>query len=623
MVHEHPRNAFSRPSWPGETFPVEQPVDEGRYREVSGVRRPPISIDKALREQCNIPAKSYFVAVVLDDDTTACFAGPSAVPEKDVPSFFNLSGYLRYLQRQASGTTNANQAYEEGNFGLEPEYHRQPAGPQYSGRRGYERRRLPEGTENFDDEGFSFKARKRPRANVFRRDADDSEGPIPIASSKKGIRIGDSDAVWNFYDQRFRNCQQTACKLIAKAWVKAVEPKKQSNHPYTGSDEKAPDWWPKPWGPTRDERVRHKEPDHLYKKERVHLLNHILRMVVEPNEKQHPDIQKLNLNVARLEEVTMDALSTFFSDKDNTNNARKKPYLKEIFKVARFEERYKNGEIDGDTIVFVVADDKIPYNYQSDNEESNLAKEDETEVASMSTTALPQPRSATPHNLIPASNAEQTQAGQTSLQSSFMNELPVRAAQYGQPMVEPDLGQEQHSHVESGGMTVGTQAALPQHAHLAMSEICVHPHDASRRGSMFSSAAEFPNPQAMYPSGWQSATTAPNTATMYAFTHHAPPPPPPQAQQQQQQQPPQQHTAQTPYVHGHTVPLSQPQPYLSTSFDGLSRPYDPNQTNLYRPGPVHHSAVPPSQGGYTGYVENRVMPGPDMKMEPLNRTRLH
>lgn len=41
----------------------------------------------------------------------------------------------------------------------------------------------------------------------------------------------------------------------------------------------------------------------------------------------------------------MDALSTFFSDKDNTNNAKKKPYLKEIFKVAKQEERYRNGEM--------------------------------------------------------------------------------------------------------------------------------------------------------------------------------------------------------------------------------------------------------------------------------------
>lgn len=189
-------------------------------------------------------------------------------------------------------------------------------------------------------------------------------------SSRKGIKVGDADAVWNFYEQRFKNCQQTACKLIAKAWVKAVEPKKQSTHPYTGSDEKAPDWWPKPWGPTKDDKVRHKEPDHLYKRgvlppspfpstphslhveyseahnvviERVHLLAHILRLVVEPNGKQHNDIQKLGLNVKKLEETTYEALSSFFMD--NETNAKKRPYLNEIFKMARQEERFKNGEI--------------------------------------------------------------------------------------------------------------------------------------------------------------------------------------------------------------------------------------------------------------------------------------
>lgn len=223
---------------------------------------------------------------MLDDDSTAYFAGPSSIPEQDLPNFFSMPGYLRYVKRQGQGTSpplnliydfppasnsrgkgvTAPQ-YEETNFQFDSnEYSRQPTGPHYPNRRGYDRRRVTHGGDVFDDEAFSFKTRKRPRASVFRREMDDDDAPIPITSSKKGIRIGNSDEVWKFYDQRFRNCQQTACKLIAKAWVKAVEPKKQSNHPYTGSDEKAPDWWPKPWGPTRDEKVRHKEPDHLYKK---------------------------------------------------------------------------------------------------------------------------------------------------------------------------------------------------------------------------------------------------------------------------------------------------------------------------------------------------------------------
>ena len=131
-------------------------------------------------------------------------------------------------------------------------------------RRPYERRR----NEPLDDPSFPYRTVKRPRANPPRRDADDSTSAH--FTMKKSLKIGDAEAVWDFYGQRFRNCQQTACKLIAKAWVKAVEPRKQSTHPYTGPV--APDWWPKPWGPGADNKVRHKEPDHLLKPGMLFLL---------------------------------------------------------------------------------------------------------------------------------------------------------------------------------------------------------------------------------------------------------------------------------------------------------------------------------------------------------------
>ena len=41
----------------------------------------------------------------------------------------------------------------------------------------------------------------------------------------------------------------------------------------------------------------------------------------------------------------MEAMSAWFNDTDHPGNLAKKPYLKEIFKVAKAEERYKNGEI--------------------------------------------------------------------------------------------------------------------------------------------------------------------------------------------------------------------------------------------------------------------------------------
>lgn len=77
--------------------------------------------------------------------------------------------------------------------------------------------------------------------------------------------------------------------------------------------------------------------------ERVRLLAHILRLVVEPNAKQHIAIQKIGLGVNKLEEAALEVLSPFL--KANETNAQKRRYLSELFETARQEERFKKGEI--------------------------------------------------------------------------------------------------------------------------------------------------------------------------------------------------------------------------------------------------------------------------------------
>ena len=109
--------------------------------------------------------------------------------------------------------------------------------------------------DNWDDPARP--ARKRHRAHPIEVYKD----ALMAVPCSRAITVGDAGAIWNFYEQRFNNCQQIACKLIAKGWVKVVEPKKQSTHPYAGGDEKAPGWWPK-----SQNKVRHKEPDHLSKR---------------------------------------------------------------------------------------------------------------------------------------------------------------------------------------------------------------------------------------------------------------------------------------------------------------------------------------------------------------------
>ncbi len=51
------------------------------------------------------------------------------------------------------------------------------------------------------------------------------------------------------------------------------------------------------------------------------------------------------MNLSTLEAVTFEALSSFFSDKEKPQNKGKKPLLKDVFKIARQEARYKDNEI--------------------------------------------------------------------------------------------------------------------------------------------------------------------------------------------------------------------------------------------------------------------------------------
>lgn len=60
-------------------------------------------IDQALREHCNIPAKAYFVGVVLDNGTTATFSGPNRIVPGLVNKFFDAEGFSRCVEQVESG----------------------------------------------------------------------------------------------------------------------------------------------------------------------------------------------------------------------------------------------------------------------------------------------------------------------------------------------------------------------------------------------------------------------------------------------------------------------------------------------------------------------------------------
>jgi hypothetical protein len=89
----------------------------------------------------------------------------------------------------------------------------------------------------------------------------------PLA--KTVLRVGNRQLLRRYYEEAFKDLQQINCRVVAKSYVKLVEPRKQTKHPYNGSrlisgiqqfrdpQLTKPEWWPV--------NVVHREPDHLLK----------------------------------------------------------------------------------------------------------------------------------------------------------------------------------------------------------------------------------------------------------------------------------------------------------------------------------------------------------------------
>lgn len=102
--------------------------------------------------------------------------------------------------------------------------------------------------------------------------SSNSTGNVSEADNYKKIIIDPTNKVdvKNYLYNCFEEFQQVPCKLLAKAWIRIIEPKKQSTYPYKNGDSSKPYWWPA--------SCVHREPDHLKKDERINLLINILRV---------------------------------------------------------------------------------------------------------------------------------------------------------------------------------------------------------------------------------------------------------------------------------------------------------------------------------------------------------
>ncbi|KAK4204423.1 hypothetical protein QBC40DRAFT_250125 [Triangularia verruculosa] len=545
--HGYSRPPHPRQSWQPERIGLLPTPGDGRYVAPESVRAvPPATVGRALREFCNINHKNFFLAVTLENGEYAFFAGPENVDEVDASRMFHMNIFLQYQQGipvQALRESGPHQ----GDYAGDHVYYQHAAGIYGRQDRGYDH-------DEYDNVPAPRHRKRQRRVRPARSMENDDPVAAATGSRKTTIMVGDADAVWAFYERRFRFCHQIMCRIIAKAFVKLVEPKKQTNHPYTKGRDAAPRWWPTSFGPDKKPLI-HKEPDHIKREERIHLLTHILRLLTEPNHRQHEDIRRHNLTVAKLEEAAMDAAAAFFNASEE--NMKKKKWLKEAFKVAKMEEKYKRGEIDATTQIFVAADNHEPDDDEDDDSEYQRAE-----------------RKMIKHEMIKHENDSSDSpdpVSRTMSAQSFGSDLKMRDAYADSTMVPAELTPAQRSYVEGMRMAVGGPAA-----HLGpMQEV-----DTGRR-AMYAPASDFggaTGQSALYTAQWQHGTAAQTTAPqMYAYAQAAHP----------------SHVYQPTQEQSSSL---QAQPYMASGYDGL-----PGAHTLYR-NSVGQQSPGAAPQGYSGYL---------------------
>ncbi|GMG55524.1 unnamed protein product [Ambrosiozyma monospora] len=157
-----------------------------------------------------------------------------------------------------------------------------------------------------DYEGLALENKSEPESE-----------PILHDFKIKTLDLSVEQDVSNYLYSCFEEFQQTACKDVAKRWISTCEPNKQSLHPYKNGERSKPEWWPR--------NVRHKEPDHLKKEERVPLLIAIMR--------------SFKNDEAKYKTMLCDARSSKIIGRndDKARKIRLRLILKEMFKVVSME----------------------------------------------------------------------------------------------------------------------------------------------------------------------------------------------------------------------------------------------------------------------------------------------
>ncbi|KAI1116080.1 hypothetical protein F5Y14DRAFT_85559 [Nemania sp. NC0429] len=517
---------------------------DGQSVESSDVRRAPLTITECLREMCQIPGDIFFVAAE-DNGKAICFSTPVGSKQLDCTQFFDQGAFVKEVARVKTGISStlerrSSHRLDHANLsvlGDDQSFNssRSDGTPSSTSKRSRARARDQCQYTNpyIDDE--NSRPGKRVRTHSSQR-GPQGQGRMSMASnmSRKAIKVGDSEAIYAFYDYTFRRCQQLACKLIGKAWIKAILPKKQASNPYTEGDKTRPDWWPETYCNIGDRKpiyLRHKEPDHLIMGERIYLLCHILRMLIEPEESQNQAIRVSGLNLDRLEEITLECLTALSGKEESPKNKHRKSLLRSMFKVARLEARFRNCEMDGETEIFVTvaSNGKAPRGGRTLDADADADDDDDDddddedyddnydEYNRKYTPASSGPPSVEPHGLPLMPQAQTYGQGGPAHYSgnSFTGNDLVHASHASHQRYNSEF-HERSGYIEAP--SVGSHA--PSYSH-GLPELCPTPQaENSKRSSVFNSPSDYGSPAtSVVYSHWQNPPSHPS---QYSFQPQLP-----------------------------------------------------------------------------------------------------
>ncbi|KAJ5647300.1 hypothetical protein N7490_003672 [Penicillium lividum] len=217
--------------------------------------------------------------------------------------------------------------------------------------------------------------RDAPSVTDSRYDDASDDDCSPASNDMVPIRVGDTQKVMSYYESALKHFQQLNCRMVAKAFIKFIEPRKQVRHPYnggkppagsppgaTGDPEKTkPEWWPP--------GVMHKEPDHLRKEYRIELLLHIIRK-----------LSGYGITADKLKEVAGDT-------KRSLKHPSHVEIIYEILRVRKMEERFERGEVDGNMVVFIQNRGPSPKGDGDEDDDSNDTAPDLIEDGLMTPTS--------------------------------------------------------------------------------------------------------------------------------------------------------------------------------------------------------------------------------------------